>query len=142
VTGGGEFGTELAEVVDRAVEDDVVAAIGRRHRLVAVRGVEDREATHAESGGAVGDEAVVVGAAVDHGAVHALDGGAAGVRRNAGADESGYAAHGILCSIAGRRGLANGRRLRGDAWSGVAKSDEGLQTASYVTSQHAAACGK
>jgi hypothetical protein len=126
--GGSEFGAEFAEVVEGAIEDDVVAAVGRSHRLVTVRGIKDRKASHAEAGRAVGDETVVVGAAVEHGGVHALDGGAACVGGNAGADEAGYAAHGEMRPIAERSGLAKGRRLRRDALSDVAKSDEGLQT--------------
>ena len=43
----GVSGPQGAEVVDGAVEDEMVAAIRRDHGLVPVGGVEDGETTHA-----------------------------------------------------------------------------------------------
>jgi hypothetical protein len=53
-------------VVDFAVEDDGVAAIGREDRLMSAGDVDDAQAAHTETEIAVGQRAAVVRATVDH----------------------------------------------------------------------------
>ena len=57
---------QLQVVVDLAVEDDPVAAVGVGHRLVAVLDVDERQPVEAEHGPAVPPGLVLVGAAVAH----------------------------------------------------------------------------
>ena len=68
--GAGELRAQRAEVVDGAVEHERVAAVGRDHRLVAVGGIEDGEASHAEGGVGQLGNAAIVGAAVEHRVAH------------------------------------------------------------------------
>jgi hypothetical protein len=65
---GQQVGAELGVVVDLAVDDDRDAAVLVGHRLPAgVRQVDDREAPVGQRDGAAREEAVPIGAAVDHG---------------------------------------------------------------------------
>ena len=94
ITRRAELVAQGAKVVDRAVENQVEPAVGSRHRLVAVRRVEDREPTHAEGRGPLRHNAVVIGSAVQHGRTHPVDGCGAGLGGIKRTDETGYAAHG------------------------------------------------
>lgn len=91
---GGEFVTQGAEVINCAVEDQGEAPVGRVHRLVAVGGIEDGEATHAERGIRSGGESLIVGPPVQHRGAHAGHGGGAGGGGGSRINESSYAAHG------------------------------------------------
>ena len=64
---GGQFGADLEEVIDLAVEGDPVAALRIAHRLLAVfRQVEDGQAAVAERDAVTLPEAPPVGPAVGH----------------------------------------------------------------------------
>ena len=93
-----EFGAEVLEVVDLAIEDDFVAAVGAGHGLVAEGGeIEDGEAAVAEgdAGFGIGPGAFVIGAAGDDGVGHAADGGGEGFVGSAlgGGEEADDTAH-------------------------------------------------
>ncbi len=92
--GGAQLGPQLAEIVDRAVEDQAETPVRGAHGLVAVRRVENRQSAHPEGGLAFRLQAAVVGTAMEHGGAHPLHLGGAlgcgGVRINV----SCYAAHG------------------------------------------------
>ena len=60
-------------VVDLAVENDPDGAVLIRDRLVAARKVDDAEAPHAETHGAFGVEALIVGPAMPDLVAHRLD---------------------------------------------------------------------
>jgi hypothetical protein len=95
VSGLLEFGSEFAVIVDGAVENQGVAAVGGLHRLMAVRGIENGQAAHAK--GSLMDRGVafIIGPAVNHRRTHAPDCLRPGFGGFAGAHEAGYAAHGV-----------------------------------------------
>ena len=89
ISGRAQFVAQRAEVVDRAVENEMEPAVRRGHGLVAVRRIEDRESAHTEGRGALRNRAAVIRAAVLHGRAHPFDGrgtGLGGIKR---ADETG-----------------------------------------------------
>jgi hypothetical protein len=61
-------------VVDAAVEDEMIAASGTRHRLMATGRVDDREAAHSKRCRTATDLAAVIWTAVPHGLAHASHG--------------------------------------------------------------------
>src|SRR5689334_21847908 len=73
VSGGFELATELAEVVQLAVEDGDDVAAFVRDGLVAGVQVDDRQTAVAEHAAAVGLDGAVVGAAMYDRRVHGLD---------------------------------------------------------------------
>ena len=90
---GGEFVAQGAEVVDRAVENEREPPVGRPHRLMAVRRVENRETAHPEGRVPWRFESGVIGAAMDHRGAHARHRIGAELARALRIDDSGYAAH-------------------------------------------------
>src|SRR5579862_986501 len=71
---------QSAVVVDFAVEDDHDGAVFVADRLMAGGEVDDAQAAHAQTHAALGEDAVVVGAAMGHDVAHALQYGAVRVR--------------------------------------------------------------
>ncbi len=112
-----ERGTQLQVVVDLAVENDLVAAVGTGHRLVTGGGkVEDCEPPMPEgdAGRGIQPQPLVIGAAVGDGIQHAPEHGA-GVLREAGLDESRNAAHASayrFWKTANRHGCTTGIPVR------------------------------
>jgi hypothetical protein len=74
MTGRREFGPQFPMIVNAAVKDDVEAAAGTRHRLVATGWVDNRKATHAKRHRTTANLAVVIRTAVPHGGAHARHG--------------------------------------------------------------------
>ena len=71
---GGEIGTQLAVVVDLAVENNPDASAGIHHRLVGVRAeIDDRQPAVAKHGGAAYSDALVVRPAMRQPPHHAAD---------------------------------------------------------------------
>ncbi len=111
VTAGYELSAELGEIIDLAVENDDVVAVGRDHRLLAAGVIENRQAAVAEMYAAslVGPVAGGVGATLRKSIGHAPQ-----RRFVAWADESGNAAHSPVLFAArireGRNRAPAGRR--------------------------------
>ena len=95
-----QFGAQLAEVVDLAVEhhDDVAVLVD--HRLLAGGEVDDRQAAVAEADAGLDVQLALVGAAVVLGLVHARAAAAGRSSRVAASIEnSDDSAHGVLASL-------------------------------------------
>ncbi len=93
VAAGLQLRTQLAVVVDLAVEDEMDLAGFVLHRLMAGRQVNDRQASHADQRLIVAIVACIVGAAMPDRVVHSMDDG---VRRQHAAscrDDADDAAH-------------------------------------------------
>ena len=92
-----QLGAELRKIVDLAVKDDDKAAIGVKHRLMAARKIENREAAVAEEDGAGGVHPVarVVRAPVREGIGHAPEIGLGSRAHKARDAAHGQAANGI-----------------------------------------------
>lgn len=71
---GREFQPQFGVVVNAAVEDEVITTAGTRHGLVSAGGVDDGESTHPQRCRTPVDQALIIGAAVQHGFAHLLDG--------------------------------------------------------------------
>ena len=71
---------QRAVVVDLAIANQRERAILVSQRLLGVGDVDDRQTAHRERHGAVGQEAVTVGAAVAQGRVHGVEGRGVGGR--------------------------------------------------------------
>ena len=89
-----QFGHQLLEVVDLAVEDDADAAVLVEQRLLAGGHVDDRQPPMAEADTRLDVHAALVGAAVVLRFVHAHQGRAIDVALAAGVEDAGDAAHG------------------------------------------------
>ena len=68
-----EVGAQFLVVVDLAVVDDDVAAVGREHRLMAAAEIDDAEAPVPEAHRAFDEVVTVVGAAVQKAVAHRRD---------------------------------------------------------------------
>ena len=93
VTCRGQLASQLAEVVDLAVEDDGDRTVRGDQRLPAAGKVDDRQPAVPESDRPVAEEAVGVGAAMRERGGHRGQGGA---RPGIIAQVSGDAAHGVV----------------------------------------------
>ena len=91
-----QLGAELPVVVDLAVLDDVDRPVLVGDRLVARLEVDDRQPAGGEGGGAVDEETVAVGPAVDERRTHA--GEPLGVGGPVCADDPADPAHAPECS--------------------------------------------
>ena len=97
-SGGLQFRLKLAKIVDGAVEDDRVAAVGRDHGLLAVYRVEYRQPPHADRGGTAACHSGIVRSPVNHRGAHPQDGLLPFLGRSGDVYESGYPAHGLWIS--------------------------------------------
>src|SRR6185437_16741418 len=104
----GELVAQFPEVVDLAVEDDRERAVVALHRLVPALDVENGEAAKAEVGASldVGQQPVVIGAAVHEAARHPLQD-----RLVAFAEKAGNSAHPerVLSSSCTRGACSDGK---------------------------------
>ena len=78
VTSLDQFGTELLEVVDLAVERDGDAAVSILHGLMALGDINDGKATEAHGDVVVDEIAVLVGTTVNDAVGHVLNDAAIG----------------------------------------------------------------
>src|SRR5690606_4802002 len=88
-----QFAAQIAEIVDRPIEDERVTTVWRLHRLAAPSGIKNGQASHTESRLANACPAGVVWSAVHHRRTHAIDRRFPVFRGGTIRNESRYAAH-------------------------------------------------